>query len=68
MLCTGVSNFIAKRAMQVLKCVMEAERTNGGMNFLLYEPRSARRTIAPANSFSCRDERRVESVRIKSKH
>ena len=37
-LCANVPNCIAKCAMRVLKRVVEAERTSGRLDYLLYEP------------------------------
>ena len=37
-LCADVHDRIAVRATQALKCILEAERTKGGLDYLLGEP------------------------------
>ena len=48
-LCANVPNCIAKRAMRVLKRVVEAERTSGGLDYLLHEPLIISELRAPSN-------------------
>jgi hypothetical protein len=52
-LCAGVPDCIAERALQALKQIVEAERMRGGLDYLLCEPLIICETVSPTRPGFC---------------